>query len=139
MCYECAQWRHPTNTTEASVCSGDAALLARQASASRLILCRCYTFLFFLFKIFLNELLAQRDLRNYKTDLHQLFRNGRHVGVDVHSGIGFAIGQGTLPWQPILSAKSAEIGDTPSFSGLAFHNGWQREKADGRVSATEVF
>ena len=26
-------------------------------------------------------------------------------------GIGFAIGQGTLPWRPILGAKSAEIGD----------------------------
>ena len=30
------------------------------------------------------------------------------------------IGQGM---QPILGAKSAEIGDTPSFFGLAFHNG----------------
>jgi len=31
-----------------------------------------------------------------------------------------------LPWPPILGgAKSAEIGDTPSFLGLAFDNGWQ--------------
>jgi len=29
------------------------------------------------------------------------FKNGRHVGVDVRSGVGFPIGQGTLPWQPI--------------------------------------
>ena len=48
--------------------------------------------------------------------------------------------QDTLPWQPILGAKSAEIGDTPSFLGvgLAFHNGWQDGKADGRVNSTEV-
>ena len=60
-------------------------------------------------------------------------RGSRHVGVDVHS-----IGQGTLPWQPILGAKSAEIGDTPSFLELAFHNGWQDGKADGRVNSAEV-
>jgi len=41
----------------------------------------------------------------------------------------FPIGQGTLPWQPILGAKSAEMGDTPSFLGLAFHNGWESEWA----------
>jgi len=59
-------------------------------------------------------------------------------GVDVQSGIGFQISQGTLPWQPILGAKSAEIGDTPSFLGLAFHNGWQYGKEDGRVTNAEV-
>jgi len=58
--------------------------------------------------------------------------------VDVQSGIAFRIGQGTLPLQPILGAKSAEIGDTPSFLGLAFHNGWQDWKADGRVNSAEV-
>jgi len=74
-------------------------LLARQASAGRLMLCR----------------LEQRDLGNNKNDLRQIFRDGTHVGVDVQSGVGFPIGQGTLPWQPILGAKSAEIGDTPDF------------------------
>jgi len=49
-----------------------------------------------------NDRLEQRDLGNYKADLHQSFRGGRHVGVDVQSGIGFPIGQETLPWQPIL-------------------------------------
>jgi len=52
--------------------------------------------------------------------------------------IVFRIGQETLPWQTILGAKSAEIGDTPSFLGLAFHNGWQDGKADGRVNSAEV-
>jgi len=82
--------------------------------------------------------LEQRDLGNYRTDLNQIIRFGRHVGVDVHSGIAFPIGQGTLPWQPILGAKSAEIGDTPSFLGLTFHNGWQDGKANGRVNSTDV-
>ena len=49
-----------------------------------------------------------------------------------------SIGQGTYPWQPILSAKSAEIGVTPSFLGLAFHNRWQDGKADGRINSAEV-
>jgi len=82
--------------------------------------------------------LEQRDLVNYKTDLHQIFRGGRYVGTDVQTAIGFVTGQGTLPWQPILGAKSAEIGDIPSFSGLAFHNRWQDGIADGRVNRAEV-
>ena len=61
------------------------------------------SFLFFLF----NDRLEQRDLGNYMTDLHQIFRGGRHVGVDVQPGIVFPNGQGALPCQPILGAKSA--------------------------------
>jgi len=92
------------------------------------------------FLFFFNDLWEQRDLGNYKTDLHQIFRGGSDIGVDVQSDIGFQIGQGTLPWQPILGAKSAEIGNTPSFLGLAFHNGWQDGKADGigHLNSTEV-
>jgi len=82
--------------------------------------------------------LERRDLRNYKTDLRQIFRHGRHVGVDVQSGIGFLTSQGTLLWQQILGVKSAKISDTPSFLGLAFHNGRQDGKADGRVNSAEV-
>jgi len=48
------------------------------------------SFLFFIF----NDRLEQRDLGNYETDLHQIFRDGRHVRVDVQSGIGFRTGQG---------------------------------------------
>jgi len=82
--------------------------------------------------------LEQTDLGNCKTDLHQIFSDGRHIGVDVQSAIGFRINQGTLPWQTILGAKSAEIGDMPSFLGLAFHNGWPNGKVDGRVNSAEV-
>jgi len=67
--------------------------------------CLCYAAVF-------NDCLEKRDLINYQTDLHQIFKLGRHVAVDVQFGIRFAIGQGTLPRQPILVAKSAEIGDT---------------------------
>ena len=74
------------------------------------------SFLFFLC-FFLNDRLEQRDLGNYKTDLHQIFRSGRHVAVGVQPGIGFAIGHGRLPWQPILGAKSAEIVETRSILG----------------------
>jgi len=42
--------------------------LARQASAGRLILCRCY-FLSYSFFLFLNDCLEQRDLGNYMTDV----------------------------------------------------------------------
>jgi len=55
-----------------------------------------------------NDPLEQRDLGNYKTNLHQIFRDGRHVGADVQYGIGFPIRQEALPWQPILCAKSAK-------------------------------
>jgi len=56
------------------------------------------SFLFFL--LLFNDRLEQRDLGNYKTDLHKIFRDGRHIGVglDVQSGIDFRIGQESLPW-----------------------------------------
>ena len=82
--------------------------------------------------------MAQRDFENDKTDLHQIFRDGRYVGVDVQSGIGFSIGQATLAWRSILGAKSAEIGDAPSFLGLALHNERQHGKAGGQVNSAEV-
>jgi len=56
--------------------------------------------------LFFNDRLEQRDLGNYKTSLHQIFRDGRRIGADVQSGISFPIRQGALPWQPILGAKS---------------------------------
>ena len=97
-----------------------------------------FLFFFFFFFFFFNDRLEQRDIGNSKTDLHQIFRNGRHVSVDVQSGIDFRIGQGTLPWQPISGAKWVKIGDTPSFLGFAFRNGWQYGTADGRVNSAEV-
>jgi len=77
------------------------------------------SFFIFLFLLF-NDRLEQKDLRMYQTDLHQISRVGRHVAVDVQSGIGFAITEGTLPWQPVLGAKSAK---RLPLLGLAFHKG----------------
>jgi len=71
----------------------------------------CYAAVtFFPILLLFNDRLEQRDLGNYKTDLHKIFRDGRHVGVDVKSGIGFRIGQGTLPWQPLLDSHSPTDG-----------------------------
>jgi len=59
--------------------------------------------------------LEQRDLGNYKTDLQQISRAGRHVGVDVQKQYWFRDRSTSVAiWQPILGALSAEIGDTPS-------------------------
>jgi len=80
--------------------------------------------------------LEQRDLRIYQTDLHEIFRVGRYVAEDVRSGIHFVTGQMILPWQPILGTKSTEIGDTPSFLGLPFHNGRQDGKASGHINTS---
>jgi len=77
--------------------------------------------------------LEQRDLGNCKTDLHQIFRDVGTFGVDVQSGIGFRIGQGTLPWQPILGAKSATR--LPSSWDSRFTTDG---KADERVNSMKV-
>jgi len=79
--------------------------------------CLCYAAVL----LFFNHRLEQRDVSNYQTDLHQICRFGRHMALGVQFGIGSAIGQGTLPWQPILGVKSA------TRPGLAFHNGWQEQ------------
>ena len=69
------------------------------------------------FFFFFNDLLEQRDLGNYTSIFIKFLRDSRHVHVDVQSGNRFSVSQGRLPWQPILGAKSTEIGDTPSFLG----------------------
>jgi len=38
-----------------------------------------------LLSLFFNHRLEQRDLRTYQTDLHQIFRLGRHVAVSLHA------------------------------------------------------
>jgi len=72
-------------------------LLARQAVGRQGLCSAAVTFFLFFFFFFFDGRLEQRDLRIYQTDLHQMFRVGKHVAVDVQFGIGFAIGQGTLP------------------------------------------
>jgi len=69
-------------------------LLTRQAESQLayvLLLLLSFFLLFFCIFIFLNDRLEQRDLRNYQTDLPQIFTVGRHVAVDFRPGIRFAI------------------------------------------------
>jgi len=42
----------------------------------------------------------------YQTDLHEICRIGRTLSIDELSEVIFSISEGTLPWQPILWAKS---------------------------------
>jgi len=95
------------------------ASFSRQAYVLLLLL----TFSFFLF----NDRLEQRDLGNYKTDLNQIFRDGRHVGVDVQFSIYFR----DLP-RDVATATNCrrEIGRNRrhAFLGtrIPVHNAWQK-------------
>ena len=46
------------------------------------------------------------SLNIYRTDRHPVCRIGRTVAVHERSEVSFSIPQGTLPWQPVLWAKS---------------------------------
>ena len=96
--------------------------LARQASAGRLMLCHCY-FLsssFFFFFFFFDDRLEQKGLGNYKTSLHQIFTDGRHV-----------VGCRCSVWYGFRD-RSRDVAMATNFRreiGLAFHSGWQNGKA----------
>jgi len=68
--------------------------------------------MFCCFFSFFNSPLEMSYLRMYWTDLHQIIRIGRAMGVDGQSDIHFVIAQGTLLWQPILG-QSTKIGLAP--------------------------
>ena len=72
---------------------------------------RAYVLLFFVYlKIFLvyfSDFCQINYLNIYRTDLHEICRIYRTFVVDEQSVVMFfSIPQGTLPWQPILRAKS---------------------------------
>ena len=97
-----------------------------------LYICRCFIFIFiyFLYKWSTSE---QRVLRNYWTDLQQLFRDLYRAmhGLDkfcIHS----AIAQGTLPWQPTKFGKSTFFVEKFSVA-LSFLNGLEYRNGDGQV------
>jgi len=68
---------------------------------------RAYVLLLF---SFLNNILVISFKTNYLsicwTDLHEICRIGRNLAVDERPEVSCSISQGTLPWQPILWAKS---------------------------------
>jgi len=55
---------------------------------------------------FFNEICQPNNLNVYQTDLHQNCTVGRTTAVDERPEVILSIPQKTLPWQPILWAKS---------------------------------
>jgi len=53
----------------------------------------------------------------------------------VNGQIRFAIAQATLPWQPILNAKSAKLVQLSSFVVLVFRNELEYRNVDARVKS----
>ena len=51
-------------------------------------------------------ILSDLYVKIYLTDRHPVCRHGRTTAVDERSEVSFSIPRGTLPWQPILRAKS---------------------------------
>jgi len=51
------------------------------------------------------------------------------------SDLTFLIGQGSLPWQPILGSKLAKSANSPSFVALTFRNGNEQNLkfSDGKI------
>ena len=84
-----------------------ACFLAHPLCAKRrrggLMFCRCFTFIINFFSRFCQT----NYLNSYRADLHEICTFGRTFAVDERSGVIFSISQGTLPWQPILWAKSS--------------------------------
>jgi len=75
-------------------------ILARHAEPARLqpaSLCYAAVTLFPLLS-FLTIAWSKEISETTRPIFTQIVRDGRHVGVDVQSGIDFPIGQGTLPW-----------------------------------------
>jgi len=73
---------HDDSTINIGVCIISPAGFGWQVYVVLLLL----SFLFFL------SIAWSKDLGNYNNDLHLIFRVGRHIGVDVQSGIGFQTG-----------------------------------------------
>jgi len=88
----------------------------------------CQCFLLFYWSTY-----EQQDLRNYWTDLHQIFTDSRPIQVLNKSLQYLAIAQGMLPWQPILQAKLAFLAFQASFLALPFKNRSEYRKDNGHV------
>jgi len=84
----------------------------------------CVLLFFFIFVLFLVVNFSPRNLRIYWTYFHQIFTKMVGTGLRPRLLIFlFPVAQGTLPWQPILGAKSEKSAYSPSFVALAFRNG----------------
>jgi len=65
----------------------------------------------------------------------KLLPNSRYLIIDYWSDFLFPIAQGTLPWQPILKAKSVRLAYSPLFIAAAFQNGLEYRNADERFNS----
>ena len=63
----------------------------------------------FFINVILSDLRQTNYLNIHQTDLYEICTDGRTVAVDDRAEVIFSIPQGTLPWQPILWAKSTLI------------------------------
>jgi len=61
--------------------------------------------------------------------------NDSYLIIDYLPCLLFSISEGTLPWQPIIGAQSANSAYSPSFVTLAFRNGFKYRNVDGRVNS----
>jgi len=110
---------------------------ARQPSAGRLMLCLCYFLSSSFIIIFFNDRLEQRDLGNYKTELHQIFSGGRHVGI-------CSIWYWFRGWSRDVAMATyfrREIGRNRRHAfllGDCISQRWQNGTADERVNSPEV-
>jgi len=71
-------------------------------------------------------------LKIHQTDFHQIFTKWWIFGRRSLIRLSFPIGQGTLPWQLILGAKSAKSAYSPSLIAQAFRNGLEDHNFDLR-------
>jgi len=91
-----------------SACSAEAfptGLPSASCSCPEVQARRAYVLLVFYF-IYFSDFCQTNYLNVYRTDLHEICRIGWTLAVDERSEVIFSISQGTLPWQPILWAKS---------------------------------
>jgi len=76
------------------------------------------------------------NLKNYGTDLHQIFTFSRIMERLDNGRIHFVIAQVTLPWQPILDAKWAKLADLPSYYRDGVPKRLEYRNADERIKST---
>ena len=103
-------------------------------SRSIIMFCCCYVFISFVDHPLP---LDSNYLRMYWTDLHQIFRVGRYMGVDDQSAICFKLLKGHCRGNQFWG-RFNENWHTPAlFFVLPFHNGWEDRNTNGCVNTID--
>ena len=127
----------PPATTMADALStlitcNDALFMRKQLKSRRrggLMFCWCFIFYIF------GDVCQTNNISTsfYRTDLHEICRIGRTLAVDDRK-LFFSMPQGTLPWQPILWAKSI----SNPYMTFAWHSlGRRRRRTTRRAIAMQ--